>query len=75
MKSIRIWFVGLIMALSMGLASCSSLGNSGGVGEKALGNLEFCERTYTANLGGIMPPVGSLHINCPARPIPLPPAP
>lgn len=69
MKSIRIWFMGLFMALSMGLASCSTLG-AAGMGEQVLGNLEFCERSYTASLGGLTPPVGSLHISCPARSAP-----
>lgn len=48
-------------------AGCAS---SGQLGEKALGNLEHCERTYQANVGALGLPGGSLFIRCPPKPFP-----
>jgi hypothetical protein len=59
---------GLALA-GLALAGCSSTGGAQ-LGEKALGNLEYCERSYTAVLGGLGSNGGSINIRCPARPFP-----
>jgi len=57
---------GLALACA-GLSACAS---NGAVAEKALNNLEYCERTYTAAIGALGSPGGALAIRCPARPFP-----
>jgi hypothetical protein len=57
------------------LFSLSACASNSGLGEKALGNLEFCRRSYTAILGGIGTNGGSINIECPPRPFPAPEAP
>jgi len=55
------------------LGACTSTGAQ--LGEKALGNLEYCERSYTAVLAGLGANGGSINVRCPARPFPATPTP
>ncbi|WP_133254298.1 hypothetical protein [Phenylobacterium deserti] len=59
------------LPLLAAVAACvlvSGCASSSQLGERALGNLEFCERSYTAMIGGFGNNSGSLNIRCPAKP-------
>lgn len=56
-----------VVCLAVSLSGCAS---NSQVAEKALGNLEYCDRTYTALIGGIGTNGGSINIKCNARPYP-----
>lgn len=62
----------LICAAFLPLAACGTLGGNSAVAEKALSNLEHCERTYIAAVGAMGAPGGSLSIRCPAKPFDAP---
>ncbi|WP_332763894.1 hypothetical protein [Phenylobacterium sp.] len=57
-----------ISALAVG--GCASLtGAQSQIPSQILDNLAGCSRTYTAAIGGLLPPAGSLHIQCePTKP-------
>lgn len=57
------------LSLACVLSGCAS---SPDLAKVALGNLEHCERTYVAVLGGLGTNGGSLNIRCPAKPYPEP---
>lgn len=56
----------VLLVASLGLTACQST-TSAETAAKVLGNLEHCERTYIASIGGFGVPAGSLNIRCPAR--------
>lgn len=51
------------------LSGCASVPGGSQIPSQILDNLTGCSRTYTVAIGGIMPPAGSLHIQCdPVKP-------
>lgn len=64
-----------LLAASMALGACSSLGGAtvpGNAAAGVLGNLEHCDRTYQASVG--LGGNGSLTISCKAKPYEAPAA-
>lgn len=63
-----------IAALVAAAGLCAALGGCAGSGgqfsAQALGNLQYCERSYTAIIGALGANGGSLNVRCPARPFP-----
>lgn len=51
------------------LSACASGVGGSQIPSQILDNLAGCSRTYTAAIGGMFPPAGSLHIQCePVKP-------
>lgn len=61
-----------LAAVALALSGCASMPGGSPVSEQILQNLEGCKRTYIMSLGGLMPPAGSLHIECAAQEPPAP---
>jgi hypothetical protein len=63
----------------LSLSACASLpggGQDSAATAKLLENLRHCSRSYNGSLGGLAPPVATIHIECPAEPyVPAPAAP
>lgn len=62
-----------IAALAVG--GCASMPGGSQIPSQILDNLAGCSRTYTAAIGGMFPPAGSLHIQCEPQAKPAEPAP
>lgn len=64
----------IILAAALTLGACSTMpgGDPAAQLPQHLDNLQYCKRTYTASIGGLGVPGGSLHIDC--DPAPRPPA-
>jgi len=60
----------IIAALALSLSGCASLtGAQSQLPSQILDNLTGCSRVYTVAIGGLLPPAGSLHIQCdPVKP-------
>lgn len=65
----------LAAATALALSACSTIPGGDGATSQVLSNLEHCRRSYTAVVGALGVPGGSLNIECPGKPYEAAPAP